>query len=512
MAVAAQALDLRPFSLDHFRLWAADLVLDNGLRFETELFQELFLDDVFATDPLGLPLYTEIWLVVPEENGKTTLISGLALYHAEHRPMASVLVAASSREQGELVYRQGEGFVYRSPALHRMEHSPLKEAKGKRTTLVPRFDCLEGYRRINHHNGGRIQVFAADDRTGDGQLPTLGITEELHRHRDLSLYRTWSGKLGKRDGQLVAISTAGEPGSDFELAREQIRQTATRIDRLPTGGTRYVSGTVVLHEYAVPEDSDVTDMAVVKRANPFSRITEASLAAKFARPTMTLAHWRRFVCNLPTRGDNAAVTEQEWSDAKVDEVIPEGQHVDVGLDVAWKMDTTSAVPLWVRDSEHRLLGPATVLVPPRDGSMLHPDRVKDALREIHDRNPIDTLVMDVHSAADIAAWASDELGCTVVDRAQHNPDHAADFEAFMQALRNGWLKHTGDAGLTRHVLNASLRLLPGGASRFDRPMQSRTADQERRVIDALTAAAMVHRWATEELDQEEDVEPWVLVR
>ena len=40
----------------------------------------------------------------------------------------------------------------------------------------------------------------------------------------MGLYRDWQGKLGKRDGQIVTISTAGEPGSEFEQARDTIRQ------------------------------------------------------------------------------------------------------------------------------------------------------------------------------------------------------------------------------------------------------------------------------------------------
>ena len=60
----------------------------------------------------------------------------------------------------------------------------------------------------------------------------------------------------------------------------------------------------------------------------------------------------------------------------------------------------------------------------------------------------------------------------------------------------GWLKHSGDAGLTRHALNAVARILPQGDARFDRPSQTRqSSEQDRRVIDALTAAAMVHSFA-----------------
>jgi phage terminase large subunit-like protein len=480
---------LVPFTLPHFRWWAADLVLDSGETVVLEPFQADFLADVFA----GVP---ECWLVVPEGNGKTTIVALLALYHAEFRPFASVPVAASSREQAEILYRQAEGFVLRSDRLHQQVHSAVQQAKGKVKTEVPRFTCLEGYRRINHHSGSRIQVFAADDRTGDGVIPTLGILDELHRHRDLGLYRTWAGKLAKRGGQIIAISTAGEPGSEFEITRERIRQSAAEVVR--TGShVRAAGARMVLHEWAVPEKANHEDFAVVKSANPFSGITAEGLAAKYDSPTMTLPHWMRFVCNRPTRADNAAITEAEWGRAKVAEQIPEGEPVWLGADIAWKWDTSAFVPFWMPRPDYRLLGPASVLVPPRDGSSLDPAKVETALLAIHARNPIHTVVMDVSRAEQLGMWIESELGATVIDRSQTNVLAVQDYDRFMEALRNGTLHHTGDAALTSHALNAIARVLPQGDARFDRSSQTRqSADQDRRVIDALTAAAMVHSQAS----------------
>jgi len=103
------------------------------------------------------------------------------------------------------------------------------------------------------------------------------------------------------------------------------------------------------------------------------------------------------------------------------------------------------------------------------------------------------VVMDVHNAEDIAAWIEDELNVTVIDRQQGNKAMVADYNAFMDGLRNGTLKHTGCADLRSHVLHAVARRLPGGDYRFDRPstVRSNVRAQDRRVIDALTAAAMV---------------------
>lgn len=323
----------------------------------------------------------------------------------------------------------------------------------------------------------------------------------------MSLYKTWTGKLRKRRGQVVTISTAGVPGSEFEQARQRIRESAPKITRR-TCFTRAAGPQCVLHDWSVPDKGDVEDLRVVKNANPASWITVASLRAKRESPTMTLSHWTRFTCNRATRSEDAAITEQEWGSATVGERIPVGQSIDLGLDVAWKWDTTAMVPLWDRSPKFRLLGPATILVPPRDGNSLHPQKIKDAIESIHERNPIRRIVMDITHAHDIAAWARDELQVEVIEHSQGDVQQAIDYDRFMEALRGGTLHHSADPGLTSHVMNAIARELPNERHRFDRKSSSRDASkQDLRVIDALVASAMVHSEAGAPVKQASDLPP-----
>jgi phage terminase large subunit-like protein len=456
------------FTVEHFRRWALELELDNGKPWIVEPYFEQCVEDYFA----GL---RENWWLVPEGNAKTTSVAGLAVYLLEHRGCAEIPWAASARDQAEIGYRQAAGFIRRSERLSQLMR------------------CYDGYRRIvNLETGGRIQVFAADDRTGDGVIPTDAFLDELHRHPDLRLYRTWQGKLDKRGGQLATISTAGEPGSDFEETRTFIRQSVPIVESMP-GFVRCRSDAIAFHEYAVPEGGDVEDMETVKLANPFGAITVESLARKRATPTMTLPHWTRFTCNIATRSEMAAIMESEWADAATTDEIPEGAEVWLGIDVAWKWDTTAIVPLYWRDAEYRLLGPATILVPPRDGTSLDPALVEAAVLEFREAYRVDTVVMDTSKAEQLAAWIESELGCNVIDRQQTNALACVDFARFMEALREGWLHHSGDQGMREHALNAVARVLPGGDARFDRPAANRRSpEQNRRVIDALTAASMVH--------------------
>jgi hypothetical protein len=125
-----------------------------------------------------------------------------------------------------------------------------------------RFKVFEGYRQIKSTvNGGRgIKVYAADKATGDGVIPyPYALIDEPHRHKDLGLYRTWKGKLRKRGAQIVAISTAGEPGTDFEETRDADprRGDGARVpQRVPSAGG---GPSVVMHEFKVPKAEQAKD-------------------------------------------------------------------------------------------------------------------------------------------------------------------------------------------------------------------------------------------------------------
>jgi len=297
---------LKPFTVPHFRAWAKKLTLDTGKPWIIEGFQADFLRDVFAG-------YTENWLVIPEGNAKTTLIGGFVLYHIEFTPNARVVVAASSRDQAEWLFQASKGFIDRSELGPKEARRPHEKGPAEPDT----FRAYEGLREIRYDaQNSRIKIFAADDRTGDGANFTLAVLEELHRHRDLSLYRTWRGKAEKRQGKLIAISTAGEPEGEFEEVRMAMRDQATETTRRECF-LRAASKTTVLHEYAVPDNGDPEDLGLVLKANPLKAISLGTLERKRSSPSWTLGHWKRFVCGMPARLD-AWVDAAIWDALKTD--------------------------------------------------------------------------------------------------------------------------------------------------------------------------------------------------
>lgn len=473
MATAPVA-GLEPYTVEHFRWWSSQLVCDTDERFALQIHQERFLEDLFG----GFPI---CWLVVPEGNGKSTFVAALGEYAIVHTEGIQIPIAASALDQAKVIYQAAEAFVWRSNVQY--------------------LRCFEGFKQVRcSKTHSRMQIFPGDDRTGDGIIPgKYAILDELHRHRSLALYETWKGKLGKRKAQLIVISTAGEVGGEFELERERLRQEATHVDRIGRAFVRAETRMegkpiAVLHEYSLPPGSDIDDLELVKEANPLSAITVDTLRLKRAG-VRNNQHWSRFTCNLATRSVSAAISELDWHRCKVKDEIPVKAPIWLGLDLGWKVDPTAMVPLWWREDSYRLLGPATIILPPRDDTHLNPRIIEAALQETHERNPIELVVMDMTNGEQLAHWIEEALGARVVDKDQRLPSQILDYAYFTEALREGWLKHTGDPGLTRHVLNAISRVLPGGDIVFSRPKDSRTtsgAVQAQREIDALVAAAMVH--------------------
>jgi phage terminase large subunit-like protein len=406
----------------------------------------------------------------------TTLMAPVSLFLLDITPSAWIPVGAATRDQAEILFEQAAGFVERSGrAGHRFKiHPGLRRIKSKR------------------HGGVGIKVYAADVKGGDGVIPTDAFVDELHRHDDLKLYRLWKGKLKKRGGRIVTISTAGEPGSPFEDLRETIRNQADERQREGCH-LRAAGRGIVYHEWAVPSVDQARDLDVVKQANPLRQIDTEYLGDFLESLTLDFGEdWLRLTCNIPARSSFAAVPEAEWDRLETHERIPAGLPIRVGVDFGFVSDNTAIVPLWVKTESERMFGDATILKPPGGGVMLDVDDVKNAFRTIHERNPIEMAVCDTNAAKDLAQWLEDELGCTVIDRSQKNELQYLDYETFMRCIRERTIRHTGDREFRRHVLNAVTKRGEGDRKRFDRPQQSRNAKfQDRRVIDALVAAAMV---------------------
>jgi phage terminase large subunit-like protein len=458
----------RPFTVQHFQAWARELELDNGEPWEVEDSFAAFAKDYLA----GIP---ECWWIVPEGNTKTTSLAGLAGYLLEHRTFANIPWGASARDQAEIGYRQLEGFISRSDRLR------------------PMMRCFDGYRRIvNKETHGRLQIFAADDRHGDGIIPTDAFLDELHRHKDMRLYRTWRGKLLKRGGQLATISTAGEPGSEFEETRERVRKETPLISQQP-GFSYHRSDRIAFHEWALEPSADINDMVVVKTANPFSGITVQDLAEKRATPTMTDSHWKRFTCNIAAQLEaELFIDPADWRKCASEVQIPAGAYVCLGADgsrtwdttvVAWATALDDHIDVDCRVFSVRSEAPHHVL---HEGGKVDFTDVEAFLLDLFDKyHPLETAY-DPRYLERSMEIVDVRLPTQAVIAVEPQTKHARDaYQALYTAVLEGRLRHRGDPVVAAHLGNCTV----------DRDERTREIRRLRKIdprkpIDAVPALAL----------------------
>jgi phage terminase large subunit-like protein len=471
----------KPFTIGHFEKWAKTLILDSGELWKPEPFQLNFIEDVFSGA-------AENWLITPESNGKTTLLAGFGLYGLEFAEDAMIPIAASTRDQAKILYRQAKGFVRRGGL----------DKRGKTW-----FEAYDGWRRIDlrGHNErnkrgttlGSIEVHAADAAGADGVIPyPYAFLDELHRHKTLELYETWLGKRNKRGHQTVIISTAGAPGSDFEDARERIRSKA-KVTKRGRAFIRAEAPGLVFHEHAVPEGADTNDLELVAEANPFSGVTIETLKAKKASLTMSEAHWRRFTCNIASQLEaELFISQSDWNKCLDAHEIEEGAHVCIGADGSRTWDTT--VVAW-----------ATALADHIDVDCrvfsVRPEAAHHILHEGGkvDFGDVEAFLVDLFDKFHPLATAYDprylERSMEIVDvrlpsnaviAVEPQTKHARDaYQALYTAVLEGKLRHKGDPVIAAHLANCAV----------DRDERTREIRRLRKIdprkpIDAIPALAL----------------------
>ena len=454
--------------LDAFGRFCAALALEDGRPFSLEDFQRKLLGDYFAAT-------RETVVIISKKNGKSTLCAAVALFHLLTTPDAECVIAASSRDQAQILFDQAAGFVKRSPGLQ------------KRLTVK------RGYREIRGATGGRIRVLAADADTADGVIPTLALVDELHRHNSAELYQVFRDGLGPRHGRMLTISTAGD---DDASPLGELRTAAYTLPvRERDGAYRYCAsadGAFVLHEWALEPGADVGDMALVKSANPASWHTTENLRERHDSPSTTSWLWKRFACGIWVRGGAEKWLEPAtWESCADPRPIPDGADVVLGFDGSFNQDATAIVAVTPGDVPHI----DVVKVWERTAEM--PDDwtvpiadVEHEIRMACKRWHALELVADPYRwQRSLEILRDERVAGEVVEYPQTPSRMIPATTRFAEAVANKALSHTGDPDLARHVDNAVLRVGSQGAQ------LSKISKRSARRIDLAVAAVMAYERA-----------------
>jgi Phage Terminase len=443
--------------------------------------------------------------MVPTHN--TTLLAALALYHLLTTVDAECVIAASSRDQAQILLKQARKFV---------RHSGLAE-----------FMRVKQREIVSMRDDGVVRVLASDSDTADGVIPTLAIVDELHRHKDDgAMYGVFADGLGPRNGQIITISTAGD---DEEQALGRMRRRFRQFPHIERDGAywyaRSEDGEQVMHEWALDPDQDRTNLAVVKLANPAPWQTEKLLGTRFNSTSMTPWRWARFACGVWLRGEGKWMDDPRgWYEARPRFFLPAaGAQITLGWDPAWTFDSCAVVAFHAtaglgegEDEEARrrragVMWPVAIFRPQEeDGGTVPSWKVGEAIRKATATWQVTAVGFDRNRGMQrLAEELSDEgIPVTVVPMGS---DIWAPLTAdLLSAIRRRGIASPDpddfdDPDLARlftsHVLNGEVKDSPHGER-----LHGRTRDRSK--VDGLSAGGMAWWLAFEGQPAETNESPY----
>lgn len=166
-----------------------------GKSVQLELFQKAFIQALFGflDKETRTRRYNETLFLVARKNGKSTLLSALALYLliADGEGGSQVYSVASKKDQARIVFDESSRMVSQSPLLN-------QHIKKRRTDLY------------FPHTFSKFEALASDSSSLDGLNSHGVIIDELHSIKDRNLYEVMKQSMSaRRQALLLMITTSG---------------------------------------------------------------------------------------------------------------------------------------------------------------------------------------------------------------------------------------------------------------------------------------------------------------
>lgn len=160
-----------------------------------ELFQKAYISALFGfvNETTGYRRYTETMFYVARKNGKSELLSAIALYMliADNEPGAEVYSIASKKDQAKIIYDETYNMIRQSPDL-------IQVVKKRKSDL---------YFSLTF---SKFAALGKNSDTLDGLNSHLVVMDELHSIKDRNLYEVMKqSQSARRQPLLIMITTAG---------------------------------------------------------------------------------------------------------------------------------------------------------------------------------------------------------------------------------------------------------------------------------------------------------------
>jgi hypothetical protein len=278
--------------------------------------QSQIADVAYEYDPsTGIPYYRVVWVAVPRQSGKTTLVLVIEVDRClNYGPLQYVLYTAQDRNHAREKWEEQGAYLSRTFLSNAFT---LRRTLGQERTLW-------------RPTGSTIGITASGETSGHGPTIDLAIVDEGWAQRDERLAAAFRpAMMTRRNAQEYWFSTMGTDDSvpwndrvDDGRARamEQLKNEAARRG-------------VAYFEWSAPDDADPYDVATWWSCMPALGRTVDVETVRADADSMPEADFRRGYLNQRVAGGKPIIEPGKWPRLRDD-----GNHI--GSTVALGVDIT----------------------------------------------------------------------------------------------------------------------------------------------------------------------------
>lgn len=241
----------------------------------------------------GTPAYREVWVTVPRQNGKTTLVLAWESDRCLNWP---------GSDPQRVVYSAQNGAAAADKLV--LEQGPML----KRSRLRPAIDNVyraNGSEAITWKNGARIDVLRDSESSGHGKVIDLAVADEAFADVDDRREQVFIPAMSTRsEAQILGLSTAGTETSVWLKRKMELGRASAQ------GGK---STGIAYFEWSADPGEDPDDPVTWWGCMPALGHTMTLGVVEHARATMLDGEFRRAFLNQWTTSDERVLPAVVWA-------------------------------------------------------------------------------------------------------------------------------------------------------------------------------------------------------
>lgn len=467
-----------------------------GTKFKLLKFQKKIIGDLFGWKhrETNLRRFRTAYIAMPRKNGKSTLISGIALYMllADKEPSAECYVAAGDRAQAGIIFDVASSMVQMDPQLN-------KHLKVFKNSI------------IHEKSNSTFKAISSEAASKFGYNAHFIAMDEFFIQRDSSLWDALTTSTGSRRQPLsIAITTAG-------YNKESICYQVQEYGRKVSEGSIKDDSFYYINFHATLED-DWTDPKIWEKANPGLKAgvlkydylqTESDKAQRMPsyENTFKMLHLNIWTESVSRWLSDKQFMECDLGDFKLSDF--KGFNCYAGLDLASVRDITAFVLLFVKNDMYYVL---PYFFAPKENAFIRSRRdgvdyinwskeghifltpgdvtdynfIKSKIKEIGEQVVFKTIHYDRWNASQLVIDLTEE-GIPMTPFGQGFASMSAPSKELEKIILNKELNHQGNPVLRWMCSNLAMKFDPAGNIKMDKSKSTEKIDGMVATVMALGA-------------------------